>query len=278
MVILPMMTGSFRSENNVCSPGIFMNVAMMQPAFMPWQGFFELIYYSDCFIFLDDYQFSVQSYHQRNRLFVNSGQADWYTLPIEKTSFKSQLDSAKINNSVPWRTKFLKRLQQNYARTSFYPHLGAEVEAWLLHQHNSVADMNLALIGMICDWLEIKREFRKSSGFNSYSHRSKHVLDLLRWCGASRYYCARGSFPYMDEDSVFPVNDIEVLFQNYVPKPYQQIGSPRVFVPYLSILDALFNIGPTETLKIISTGTDDWSSWDDMKRQASQGTELCEEE
>ena len=61
-----------------------MNVAMMQPTFLPWLGYFQLIYKSDIFIFLDDFQFSVQSYHQRNKLFVNQDQVDWYTVPIKK--------------------------------------------------------------------------------------------------------------------------------------------------------------------------------------------------
>lgn len=254
-----------------------MNVAMMQPAFMPWQGFFELIYRSDCFIFLDDFQFSVQSYHQRNRLFVNSGQPDWYTMPVEKGSFKLPLNAAQINEAVPWRVKFLKRLQQNYSKAPFYPRLGPLVEEWLLHRHDSVADMNMSLIGMICDWLGIRRDFRKSSGFVSAAHRSEHVLELLRWCGASRYFSARGSFPYMHEDGVFPVADIEVLFQNYEPKPYRQIGSPKEFVPYLSIFDALFNIGLEETMELVSAGTSSWSTWDDMVRQAVPGTAHYEE-
>ena len=63
-----------------------MKVAMMQPTFLPWQGYFELIYQADCFIFLDDFQFSVQSYHQRNRLFVNRDQVGWYTVPVKKSN------------------------------------------------------------------------------------------------------------------------------------------------------------------------------------------------
>ncbi len=74
-----------------------MNVGLMQPAFMPWQGFFELICRSDVFVFLDDFQFSVQSYHQRNRLFVNTGQVGWYNVAVEKSSFKMPMNKAVIN-------------------------------------------------------------------------------------------------------------------------------------------------------------------------------------
>ena len=74
-----------------------MNVAMMQPTFLPWQGFFSLVYQSDAFIFLNDFQFSFQSFHQRNRLFVNQNQVEWYTAVVDKkTSFLRPLNETKM--------------------------------------------------------------------------------------------------------------------------------------------------------------------------------------
>ena len=61
------------------------DIAMMQPTFLPWQVFFELILKSDKFIFLDDFQYSVQSHHTRNKLFVNKGQVDYYNVPVQKS-------------------------------------------------------------------------------------------------------------------------------------------------------------------------------------------------
>ena len=60
-------------------------VAMMQPTFLPWQGFFELILKSDKFIFLDDFQLSVQSHQTRNKLFVGKNQVGYYLVPIQKS-------------------------------------------------------------------------------------------------------------------------------------------------------------------------------------------------
>ena len=254
-----------------------MQVAMMQPAFMPWQGFFELIYRADIFILLDDFQFSVQSYHQRNRLFVNMGQADWYSVPVEKNSFKSPLNTTRINESIPWRTKTVKRLLQNYGKAPFFKEIFPLIEAWLQAKGGSLADQNIALIRMVCDLLGIRPEFRRSSEFHSVGQRSEKVLELLNWCGATRYYCARGSFPYMREDALFPVSGREVLFQNYIPKPYPQVGSRENFVPYLSILDALLNIGPEKSAEIVRAGTDHWDTWEEMIQNAETTADLFEE-
>jgi hypothetical protein len=82
----------------------------------------------------------------------------------------------------------------------------------------------------------------------------------------------------MRADGVFPVSDIEVLFQDFRPRAYPQVGSPSAFVHYLSILDALMNVGPEKTADLVRNGTAAWSTWDDMaltaevdSRGATQG-------
>jgi hypothetical protein len=241
------------------------NVAMMQPSFMPWLGYFELIYKSDTFILLDDFQFSVQSYHQRNRLFVNKGQADWYTVPVKKSSsFQMPLNNTQINEDIPWRIKSWKRIQQNYGKTQYFKAYEASIEQWLYSPAGNLAEQNIAFIKLICEILGIERVFLKSSEFSSKKQRSEHVVELLQWANASSYYCANGSFDYMFQDQVFPISDVKVLFQDFTPKPYPQVGSPDKFIPYLCVLDALFNIGPDKTLTLIKEGTSEWLTWEKM--------------
>jgi hypothetical protein len=242
-----------------------MNVAMMQPAFLPWQGFFELIYKSDRFIFLDDYQFSVQSYHQRNRLFVNMGQVDWYSVPVRKThSFKIPLNQTKINENIPWRKKMLKRIQQNYSKAPHYSKVFPYVEKWMETRLGSLAEQNMAFIKIVCELLGFQRELCLSSQFITESGSSERVLELLHWCEADHYYCARGSFDYMKVEGIFPVNGIEVHFQDFKTAKYGQIGERNSFIPSLSILDAMMNVGPGATAELVKGGTQKWLSWEDM--------------
>src|SRR5208283_1652582 len=106
-----------------------MRVAMMQPTFLPWQGFFELIYQSERFIFLDDFQFSARSYHQRNRLFSHPNRIDWYTVPIQKSvSFGPSIDKVTIMESIPWRSKMWKGIRHNYSRAKYYDAIAPSIE------------------------------------------------------------------------------------------------------------------------------------------------------
>jgi hypothetical protein len=254
-----------------------MNVGMMQPTFLPWQGFFELISRSDRFVFLDDFQFSVQSYHQRNRLFVNKGQVDWYSVPVLKSkSFKHPLNKTRINDAASWRKKTWKRIQQNYSKASFFRDIAPVIEGWLFSKVVSLAEQNMMFIKMVCEMIGIKTEFFMSHDIPSNKERSNRVVELLRWCEADVYYCANGSFGYMADDRVFPVESIKVLFQSFEPKPYRQVGSPNEFVPYMSVLDALMNVGSEETGSLIQGGTSQWMSWEEMTSSSTTQREKIE--
>lgn len=256
------------------SGGPALNCAMMQPTFLPWQGFFELMLESERFIFLDDFQFSLQSYHQRNRLFVGPGRAEWYTVPIEKAaSYQAPLNQARIADHGQWADKTLKRIQANYGRAPYYDRLYPWLAEWLGVQHESLAEMNISFIEWVCESVGIRTEMRRSSGLASAKVRSEHVLELLRWCEADRYLCAHGAFDYMLADGVFPAEGIEVLFQNYVCGPYPQVGSPGGFVPNLSVLDGLMNVGPEGVCQLVSAGTRKWLTWDEMKCSRASGAD-----
>lgn len=180
------------------------------------------------------------------------------------------LNQTRINESTPWREKMWKRIQQNYSRTPYYSQIAPHVEKWLLEKSESLAAQNIAYTKLVCDLLALRCEFCFSSQHPSEQLRSKRVLELLRWCKAKRYYCAKGSFAYMIEDGVFPVEDIEVLFQNFQPKAYNQRGAKDSFMPNLSALDALFNVGPEQTAELIKNGTPQWLTWEEMLKEGSK--------
>lgn len=243
-----------------------MIVAMMQPSFLPWQGVFELLLKSDIFIILDDFQFSVQSYHQRNRLFVNKDQVDWYSVPVKKkSSFMLPLNQVVIDEDSNWRKKMWKRVQFNYAKAPYYKEIAPWLENWLLNPSDNLAAQNIAFITFVSELFKYKGNIKFSSENPSIKVRSDRVVELLRWVNANTYLCARGSYGYMNEDGGFPLSGVEVLFQDFQAKEYGQIGSEKMFVPNLSVLDALMNLGVVKTREYIMLGTSTWKHWEEMK-------------
>ena len=82
----------------------------------------------------------------------------------------------------------------------------------------------------------------------------------------------------MKEEGVFPMSGIEVMFQNYIPAPYRQVGSRDNFVPYLSILDAILNIGPDKTAELVRSGTTHWDRWDEMTQHSEDVADFSGED
>ena len=242
-------------------------VAMMQPTFMPWQGFFELIYSSDSFVFLDNFQFSVQTRHTRCELFNSAGSTAHYSVPIQKAKcFQWNINETLIVTDNFWKTKMKKKLESNYRKALYYNEIHPYIENWLNQPYSILSEINISFILMVCNILDLKRNFLYSSAIGSHAKRSTRVFEILQWAGAGKYLSAFGSFGYIKEDGVFPNSEVELLFQNFEPAPYSQVGSSS-FVPYLSILDALYNIGSKETLELIATGTKKWLTWDDMNEK-----------
>ena len=255
-----------------------MRVAMMQPTFLPWLGYFELILKSDIFVFLDDFQFVYQSYHQRNRVFINRDQVGWITVPVDKkSSFGKPLNETKIQEGG-WRKKMWRVIEANYAKTPYFTDYADRIYPLIIEAQENLAKQNMSLIQLVCSFLGKSLDcFVPSSSLEIEGKRSDLVKNLLHAVKADTYLSAQGSFGYMFCDGVFPVNGIEVLFQDAHLKPYPQYGSTQGFVPYLSVLDALFNVGAEKTRELILQSTEHWLTWEEMaeKAEMSAGGGQC---
>lgn len=245
-----------------------MRIAMMQPTFLPWLGYFELILKSDVFIFLDDFQFVYQSYHQRNRLFVNRNQVGWLTIPVDKKHcFEKPINETRIQEGA-WRKKMWRLIENNYAKTPFFATYAEQIRPLIVESQENLAEQNMELIRLLCSFLGKSLDaFRQSSFLLVSGKRSLLVKNLLEAVQADTYLVAHGSFDYMRQDGVFPVKGIKALFQDAHLKEYPQYGSTQGFVPYLSVLDALFNVGAEKTKELILQSTEHWLTWDEMEKQ-----------
>jgi len=244
-------------------------VGMMQPAFLPWQGLFELILKSDKFIFSNDYQYCPKSHHTRNKLFVSKNQVDFYIIPVQKPGrVEAGLNEILIVEDSKWKEKLLRTFEFNYQKAPYYSEIIGGLQEIINSDLKTLAEMNIAIIKYLCKILNIETTFLYSSDFSketsSNSVRTQRVVELFEWAGADEYLCAFGSFDYMKEDG-YDYKKYPVIFQNYIPKLYTQIHS-KEFVPYLSVLDALFNIGGEQTLELIKSGTEHWLTWDERDK------------
>jgi hypothetical protein len=247
-------------------------VAMMQPMFLPWLGYFELMDAVDIFIFLDDFQFSRQGWGHRNRLFLSPGRPGTVSLPIRHPdNLAATFLEITPAADQRWCDKLARSLAQTYGRSANFAKTWAAIEPKIRAPVGTLAEYEIPLIEIMADRLGIRTQIRRSSEFAIKGlGRSERLVAILDAVGAGAYYAAHGSIDYMREDGVFPLAHLPVFFQDFVPAPYRQSGASE-FVPRLSALDALFNLSESEARQAIH-GTHRWVPWDEATGNETGGS------
>jgi len=226
-----------------------MKCVIMQPAFFPWAGYFNLIHKSDIFVFLDDVQFEKQSWQNRNRILLD-GCTVWITAPVTHRNLHQNIREIEVCNKHPWQSKLLRKLTQGYARHS---HRDEMLElATLLEQLQTpfLADINIALIKAACDKLGIVTRFVRSSEIGVSGERSKRLIEICELLGCDEYLSPRGAAEYLAIDRFSERSGVHLSFQNYQPKAYLQ-PKTEIFASHLSIIDVVSCLGWEKTKQYV---------------------------
>ena len=97
-----------------------MKLAIMQPYFMPYIGYFQAISAVDKYILYSNLNFIKESWMNRNRVLMRDGKIVTITVPLKSKSSYSMIYDVEIDNSKPWKEKMLKTIQMCYSKKPFY--------------------------------------------------------------------------------------------------------------------------------------------------------------
>jgi len=227
-------------------------IAISQPSYLPWCGFFDLIDQVDRFVLLDDAQFVKQSWHQRNRIKSPTG-LQWLTVPVIFRGLLGQPLCDVIIRDLSFWEKHLRAVEVNYGRALYFdlcfPALKAIVEKVSLNPR--LTDLNIALIRWMAKELNITTPLVLSSTLRVEGIRSPRLVSICKLLGASEYVSPRSATYLLEDESLFLDAGLNLCFQNYTHPVYEQRFPP--FVPYASALDLLLNHGP-ESGEIMRSG------------------------
>jgi hypothetical protein len=216
-------------------------LVVLQPGYLPWLGFFEQMLRADVFVYYDDVQFDKHGWRNRNRIKAPSGEPHWLTVPVRHAGlgWPRILDVA-IDQRSAWARKHLGTLRQFYAAAPYVERYLPALAETLERPWERLIDLDLALTGLVCEWLGIRRPVHRSSVLPVEGTRSERLLGLCRHFGAARYLSGSAARTYLDVE-LFAQHGISVEWQEYRHPVYpQQHGA---FVPYLSVVDLLLNCG-----------------------------------
>ncbi|MEM8953389.1 MAG: WbqC family protein [Verrucomicrobiota bacterium] len=214
-----------------------MKIAIMQPYAFPYLGYFQLIHAVDRFVLLDDVNFIVRGWINRNQFLSPDGAAT-FTIPVQDVSQNRLINEIEIANDPPWQPKLLKRLTQTYRAAPHFESISPLLENLIGSAHGNLARFIKTSLTQLNEYLGIKTPLVSSSAIpiDPGLRAQDRILALCKHEHASTYINAEGGRD-LYEDDAFHQKGIQLTFLEHIPVPYPQFKTP--FIPRLSIIDAL---------------------------------------
>jgi hypothetical protein len=216
-----------------------MKLAIMQPYFLPYIGYWQLISAVDVFVVYDNIQYTKTGWINRNR-FLQNGTAKLFTIPIKKDSDYLDVRERSLAESFD-RRKLLRQFSAAYAKAPYYEQVAPLLTEIINWEDENLFGYILHSVLAVCSYLSIKTKIIVSSSVPiDHSLKSEHkVLAICRALGADTYINAIGGQDLYSKER-FSSNGIELRFIKSGDCQYRQFFDE--FVPWLSILDVcMFN-------------------------------------
>ena len=228
-------------------------VAIHQPNFFPWLGYFNKIAHADVFVILDNVQFSKTggTWSNRVRLTVN-GTPNWVTMPVVRTYEGVRLIQDMAIRETGWRPKLLQTLHHSYKQAAFFNEVYPVLATLIENPTDRVVDYNVHAIRSLArlfEWDDSK--FVLGSALNVEGKATDLLIAIVKAVGGTAYLCGGGATDYQ-EDEKFAAEGLRLIYQDFRHPLYQQ-GAGTAFTPGLSIIDALMHCGFSGTHQLITT-------------------------
>ncbi|MGE0588538.1 MAG: WbqC family protein [Cyclobacteriaceae bacterium] len=222
-----------------------MRIAVMQPYFFPYIGYFQLIAAVDKFVFYDDVNYINRGWINRNNILIN-GKATLITLPLKKASQNKKINDIEIAMGST-EEKLLKTISMSYKKAPYFENAFELIQRIFEKPSTTIADFNLNQIKIISKYLNIETELVPSSSVydNRHLNGPERIIDICCKENADWYVNPIGGFDLYDRDS-FNTRGIRLSFIKPTLVQYNQFNIP--FVPWLSIIDILMFNG-TKNIK-----------------------------
>ncbi|MDR7119170.1 WbqC family protein [Rheinheimera soli] len=215
-----------------------MNVAIMQPYFLPYLGYWQLLVASDVFVLYDNIQFTKKGWFHRNNILLN-GEKKLFTLPLKQGSdYLNVVERYLADDAGQAISKILAQIKQSYRKAPYFDAAYPVIEQCFLCPQTNLFYFTEHSIRLLCQFLGIERTIIRSSDIAiDHSLRSEaKVIALCQALGAKRYINAIGGLELYNKNT-FQHAGLELCFlQSHVPG-YRQFDAD--FVPYLSVIDLI---------------------------------------
>ncbi|WP_448213115.1 WbqC family protein [Colwellia sp. MEBiC06753] len=235
-----------------------MLAAIMQPTYLPWCGYFDLIDSVDIFVFLDDVKLEKSSWQTRNRIKSANGEI-MLTVPVStpKGRMETLINQTPISSHAPWQKKHIKTLFSSYQKAPYFEEVYSFLKELIGQNYTQLSELNSHIITAICRKLTINTKLVFSSELEEIEGvKDQRLVSICHVLDVNHYLSPVGSADYLEKDSpggAVTKAGITLSYQNFQHPSYQQLYGD--FISHLSIVDMLFNCGFEQTIALIRSGS-----------------------
>ena len=222
-----------------------MIVAIHQPHYLPWLGYFAKMDQADVFVLLDNVQFNKQEWQNRNKIKTSQGW-QWLTVPVLQR-FPQSIAEVRINQQVRWQHKHWQALCSSYSRAPYFRCYAAGLAEMLAQPWERLVDLNVRLVTVLRDALGLHTPLLLASQLTDDPDPVGRLVAICRAVGATTYLAGPDGKKYMDMTR-FTAHGIGVVEQQFRHPVYpQQFGA---FLPAMAVVDLLCNLGPASLTRL----------------------------
>lgn len=240
-------------------------VAIMQPTFLPWLGYFAMIDLADDFVFLDNVQLTKRSWQVRNQILGPHGPI-MLTLPVPRKPSRPLIVDARLIPG-PMMQKLRDTLQGILGKAAYWNDVETLLTQAFAKTDGGLSAVNRTFIQSLCKMTGIEARFHLASELDlppdTQSGKAENLLRICRHFSAREYLSAVGSYTYLSEQNPFEDSEVALRFFNYEHPVYPQPHEP--FMPHMSAVEALAHVGPADFGALVRSGQRPSISFDDME-------------
>ncbi|MCU7995611.1 WbqC family protein [Shewanella glacialipiscicola] len=233
-----------------------MKLAIMQPYFFPYLGYFSLINQSDEIVLFDTPQFMRKGWIERNRIGKLTGGSVYIKVPLVKSDLNTSIKDMKIDNRTDWRNKILSQLDIYRKKAPYYKKVKSLVEAAIEQEFDSIVKLNEQALKLVCEYLNIDTKISVFSELNLTIDTPKAAdewaLNICQAMGVKHYVNAPGGQSFFDTKK-YSDKDVSLHFVEQPLDIYEQLSSE--FEPGLSIIDVMMFNSPDDINRMLSKGS-----------------------
>jgi hypothetical protein len=217
-------------------------VAIHQPNYMPWIGFFHKFAHADVAVLLDSVQFPRRGVTHRNYVLGPQGPL-LLTVPVASPPYDCPIADVAVADHGGWAEKHFRSLEHCYRKAPFWAdHAPFLRSVYLERPWALLADLNETIIRHLFEYLAIRTPLVRASALGGEGAATDLLIDLTRRAGGSTYLSGPSGRTYMHEEQ-FARAGIGLVYHTFEHPVYAQ-GARQEFVPRLSALDLVMHEGP----------------------------------